>query len=89
MVNWYPPCLYHVFVGDRYGTGINIIKDSFQDLGTHRAFGHSDLGSQVPAQKVPRRRYSFERYSNSNVRIWIIKILLLENSNVTLFPGCK
>ena len=43
-----------------------IVEDSFQDLGTNRAFGHSDLGSQVPAQKVPRRRYSFERWSNSN-----------------------
>ena len=41
-------------------------KDSSQLLGSHRALRHPDLGSEVPAKKVPQRRYSFESYSNSN-----------------------
>ena len=42
------------------------------------------LGTQIWAARyrhkkvlVPRRRYSFERYSNSNVRIWIIKNVVI------------
>ena len=40
--------------------------------------GHPDLASEVPAKKVPRRRYFLERYSSSNVRIWIIKYIVME-----------
>ena len=53
-------------------------KDSCQDLATHRPFGHPDLASEVPGKTVPRHRYSFERYSNSNVRIWIIKNIFIK-----------